>query len=118
MAGETYSVHALIAPSGWWAVVTLALNRLATAVITRLVFAAAATRPVEIGAVAIVRYTARSVVIIDFCVIDVAADAVKEWWWLEGREKGGQGREGVRWGVRDVCEHVCVQGFRGDTGDE
>ena len=42
-AGETYSVHALVAPSVWWAEVTLAINRLATAVIMRLAFAAIAS---------------------------------------------------------------------------
>jgi len=36
-------VHALVAPSVWWAEVTLAINRLATAVIMRLVFAAIAS---------------------------------------------------------------------------
>ena len=83
---ETYGVHALIAPSGGW-VVVLALNHLVTTTIMRLVFAVAATSPLEIGAVGIVRYMARSVVIIDFCVVGVATDTVKEWWWLEGREK-------------------------------
>jgi hypothetical protein len=114
-------VHALIAPSGWWALVTLAINGYATAVVFRLVFrglASAVTDPLDIAAPNVVRHTARSVVIIDFCVVGVATDAVEEWWWLEGREKGGQGREGVRWGVREMCKHVCVQGFRGDTGDE
>jgi hypothetical protein len=80
---ETYSVHALIAPSGWWAVVTLALNRLATAAIMHLVFAAiasAATDPLGIGAVIVMFHTARSVVIIDFYVVGVATDAVEEWW--------------------------------------
>ena len=110
-AGETYGVHTLIAPSVWWAEVTLTFNPLATAVITRLVFgiiASAATDPLDIGTIIIVRHTARSVVIIDFCVVGVATDAVEEWWWLKGREKGGQSHEGVWRGVRDMCEHVCV----------
>jgi hypothetical protein len=86
--GETYSVHALIAPSGW-AVVTFALNLYATAVILHLVFAAIAsgTDILDIGALIVMCHTARSVVIIDFCVVGVATDAVEEWWWLEGREK-------------------------------
>jgi hypothetical protein len=95
-------MHSLVAPSGWWALVTLALNRLATAVITRLVFAAIAsdaTDPLGIAAVIVMCHTARSVVIIDFYVVGVATDAVEEWWWLEGCEKGGQARESVRWGV-------------------
>ena len=83
---ETYGVHALIAPSGGW-IVVLALNHLVTTAIMRLVFAVAATKPLEIGAVGIVRYMARSVIIIDFCVVSVATDTVKEWWWLGGREK-------------------------------
>jgi hypothetical protein len=114
-------MHALIAPSVWWAEVTIAINGLATTAIMRLVFAAiasAATDPLDIGAVIVMCHTARSVVIIDFCVVGVATNAVEEWWWLEGREKGGQSHEGVWWGVRDMCEHVCVQGFRGDRGDE
>ena len=83
-------MHALIAPSGRWALVTLAINGLATAVVLRLVFAAiasAVTDVLDIDAVIVVRHTARSVVIIDFCVVGVATDAVEEWWWLEGREK-------------------------------
>ena len=85
-------MHALIAPSVWWAEVTVAINRLATAAIIRLVFAAiasAATDPLDIGAVVVVRHTARSVVIIDFCEIGVATDTVEERWWLESREKRG-----------------------------
>ena len=85
-------MHAFIAPSVWWAEVALAINRLATAAIMRLVFAAiaaAATDPVDIGALVVVRHTARSVIIIDFCVVGVATDAVEARWWLESREKGG-----------------------------
>ena len=80
-------MHSLIAPSGWWALVTLALNRLATAVIMRLVFGAIAsdaTDPLDIAAVIVMCHTARSVVIIDFSVVGVATDAVEEGWWLEG----------------------------------
>jgi hypothetical protein len=120
-AEGTYGVHALKAPSIWWAIVTLAINDLATTVVFRLVFgalASAVTDPLDIGALNVVRHTARSVVIINFCVVGVATNAVEEWWWLEGREKGGQSHEGVRWGVRDMCERICVQGFRGDMGDE
>ena len=119
-AEGTYGVHAFKAPSIWWALVTLAINGLATTAIMRLVFAiiaSAGTDPLDIDAVVIVRHKARSVVIIDFCVAGVATDAVEEWRWFEGRKERGQGREGVRWGVRDMCEHVCVQGFRGDTRD-
>jgi hypothetical protein len=98
-------MHSLIAPSGWWAVVTLAFNRLATAVITRLVFAAIAsdaTDPLGIGAVIVMCHTARPIVIIDFYVVGVVTDAVEKSWWLDGCEKGGQGREGVRW-ASEIC---------------
>ena len=83
-------MHALIAPSGWWVLITLAINDNSTAIVFRLVFrglASAVTDPLDIGAFNVVRHTARSVVIIDFSVVGVATDAVEEWWWLEGREK-------------------------------
>ena len=119
-AEGTYGVHALKAPSIWWALVTLAINDLATAVVFRLVLGdltSAVADPLDIHALFVMRHTARSVIIIDFCVVGVATDTVEEWRWFEGRKERGQGREGVRWGVRNMCEHVCVQGFRGDTRD-
>lgn len=91
-ARETHGVHALIAPSIWWAEVALAIDRLATTVIFRLVFAtiaSAATDPLDIGALVVVRHAARPVVVIDFCVVSVATDAVEARWWFESREKGG-----------------------------
>ena len=113
-------MHPLVAPSIGRAKVALAFNCFAAAPIIRLVLtvAARAADPLDIGAVVVMRHTARSITILNFRVVDVAPDAVEDWGRGERREKGGKGDKDVWWGFGNMGKHVCVQRLWGDGGDE
>jgi hypothetical protein len=116
----THRVHPLVAPSIGWAKVAVTFNCLIAAPIKRLVLAAAArpADPLDMGTVVIVRHAARAVCILDFRVVCMAPDTVEEWRRSERREKGGKCDEGNWWRCGNMGEHVCVEGFGGDGGDE
>jgi hypothetical protein len=91
-------VHALVTPSVWRAVITLALNSLSTTTPVRLVLRVitpGSANPLDIGTIVVVRHAAGAVVILDLCIVGVTPDAMEERGWFDRREEGGEGGEGI-----------------------